>query len=85
MDLLDDEPGMAGGGEQWASKSSFCIHSCFVTHMPTKLRILSDQWGQQILIGPVTPHADIAGGSRLQAPFENHPETLPGQWKNCLP
>ena len=26
-------------------------------------------------------------GSRLQAPFENHPETTtyPGQWKNCLP
>ena len=26
-------------------------------------------------------------GSRLEAPFENHPETTihPGQWKNCLP
>ena len=45
------------GGEQWASKSSFiCVHSCFPSLiLPTKLRILSDQWGQQILIGQRTP------------------------------
>ena len=62
---------------------------------PLSIAHITDQAPHRVgSMGAVDSHRTVnpivncaCEGSRLQAPFENHPETTthPSQWKNCLP